>query len=202
MFLDVPAAPKTLLCFAEFLLRSFNAAKSVLNALASVRTLHTQLGASTEAFDGQALRYWKRALPFTIRSVVSQAPPLPISVLVKLCTLAHSLGDRGRVFAALLSTTFFSMARISSLLPTSMTAFDPTRSPCLADVTFTGNSCTLLIRWGKNLQDTAQAYRVPLLPFEPAAACPVANLKVLVRLLGQPTVLIPSWNDLQLSQSS
>ena len=49
-FRDIPAAPKTLLCYAEFLLRSYRAAKSVTNALSSVRRLHIDLCADQSAF--------------------------------------------------------------------------------------------------------------------------------------------------------
>ena len=182
-FSDFPATVGTLLCFAEFLLRSFTAAKSVLNALASVRALHVEGGFDAAAFDQPALIKWKRALPFTLRTAPAPAPPLPVTLLVQFCKFAASLGSKGRVFATLLSVTFFSMARLSSLLPVSLSGFDRSRLPCLADVSFDQHGCSLLLKWAKNRQDAAQGFRVPLLPFATEAACPVRNLYWLVRAL-------------------
>ena len=101
--------------------------------------------------------------------------------------MAASLGQEGRVFATLLSVTFFSMARISSLIPVSLLTFDATRLPTVADVCFEGDACFLTLKWAKNLQDTTQGFRVPLLPFTPQVACPVGNLRwLLARLCHLP----------------
>ena len=193
-FPDFPAAVSTLLCFAEFLLRSFTAAKSVLNALASVRALHTEGGFDTAAFDQPALLKWKRALPFTLRIAPSPAPPLPVDLLVEFCKFAVSLGKKGRVFAALLSVTFFSMARISSLLPVSLTGFDRSRLPCLADVFLEDGRCSLFLKWAKNRQGPEQGFRVPLLPFGVEVACPVRNLTWLLGVLRSAPLSTPLFS--------
>ena len=196
-FPDFPATVHTLLCFAEFLLRSFTAAKSVLNALASVRVLHVEGRFDTQAFKHVEFLNWKRALPFTFRTVPTQAPPLPLEVLVKFCELAASLGQKGKVFATLLSVTFFSLARISSLLPASLISFDATRLPCVGDVTFGDGVCYVLLKWAKNRQDAAQGFKVPLVRCQHAVACPVRNLGWLLQQLrhspsGTPLFTFPN----------
>ena len=182
-FVDFPASVRGLLCFAEFLLRTYTAAKSVLNVLASIKVLHVEARYDTTAFGDPAVVNWKRALPLTLRSLVQGAPALPLQVLIRFCRLAHTLGVKGKVFATLLSVSFFALARISSLLPVSLKSFDVSRSPCLADITFSGNECLLFMKWAKNAQTTTQGYTVPLVGFAVTEACPVANLRWLVRAL-------------------
>ena len=128
-FPDVPAVAHTLLCFGEFLLRGFTAFKSVLNALASVRHFHVVHNYSSAGFDAPSVALWRRALPLTVRATPGGAPPFPLPLLQRICRLACSLGGEGRVFAALLSLTFYSLARISSLLPATGRTFDLTLCP-------------------------------------------------------------------------
>ena len=71
-FRPFPADARTLLCFAEFTLRSFTATKSVTNALSAVKRVHLDLGVEVTAFEATALTRWKRALPLTVRWVPRQ----------------------------------------------------------------------------------------------------------------------------------
>ena len=130
---DFPAATTVLLMYAEFLLRSYGAGKSTTNALSALRTFHLIYGFDTIGFDDYQLALWKRALPLTVRNAPSPAPPFTLSLLVKVCRRALSLGGRGLAFAALVATGFFSLARLSSLLPARRNAVDQTRVPLLED---------------------------------------------------------------------
>ena len=182
-FQDFPVRPQGLVCFGEFLLRSYSSPKSVLNVFSSVRRLHFLRGFTTEAFEDPQVFLWKRALPLTLRHLPIVAPPFPLQLLQRACVLADSLGARGRVFAALLAVTFYTMARLSSLVPVSLHTFDRTRLPTLADVREDGSSRSFHLKWAKNCQQTTQGYWVPLLACPGSGACPVARLDALRGLL-------------------
>ena len=178
----LPASADTLLCFAEFLLRSYQARKSVLNVLASVRRLHTECGFDISGFEAPGLDLWKRALTLTHRHVPQGAPPFPLELLRQLCGRAGSLGTKGVVFSGLLAVLFYSMVRVSSLVPGTRQVFDHTRLPCAGDVSFrTDGTALLRVRWAKNAQVAGQGFTVPLLPVAGSPACPVGNLR---RVLG------------------
>ena len=95
-FTDVPAQEDTLLCFAEFLLRTYTATKSVTNALSAVKRLHLDCGAEVAVFSAPGVERWKRALPLTVRSVPRPAPPLPLAILEELCAMNGWGGGRGQ----------------------------------------------------------------------------------------------------------
>ena len=78
---DFPARIGVLLFFGEFLLRSFQAHKSVTNALSSLCTFHRVYGFDGGAFEDFRFQLFKRALPLTVRHVPNPAPPLSLSVL-------------------------------------------------------------------------------------------------------------------------
>ena len=170
---DFPATVSSLLLFAEFLLRSYRAPRSVLNALSSLRTFHLIRGLQTDAFADYQVTLYKRALPLTVRHVPTGAAPLPFDLLERLCALSERQGTGGLAFAALMAATFFSMARLSSLAPPNGGTYDVTRFPIWQDLTLTPDRATLRIKWAKNRQEAGQALVVPLLPLPASPACPV-----------------------------
>ena len=184
-FRDFPATCNGLLVFAEFMLDSVKAPKSVLNALASIKHYHLDHDFSVVAFDTRRLRLWRRALPHTVRHVPRQAPPINWALLCQLCQLSLQLGDGGVVFAALMAFLFASMARLSSLLPQSHLQFDTTRMPTFADVVEREGQWHLRIKWAKAHQDAEMGFWVPLLPRGGLPACPVARWEDLRRVRGR-----------------
>ena len=176
---DFPAPVTSLLLFAEFLLRTYRAPKSVFNALSSLRTFHLLHGLPTEAFQDYQLALFKRALPLTVRHVPQGASPLPFQLLERLCAVASSQGTQGPAVAALLAACYFSMARLSSLAPPNKGPYDTSRYPTVADVTPTPNGLSLCIKWAKNRQLPGQHLSAPLLPLSTSPACPVRLLNTL-----------------------
>ena len=186
---DFPASTQTLLFFGEFLLRGYRACKSVTNALSSIRTFHLIQGLPVQAFHHYQLALFKRALPLTWRHTPRQAPPLQLELLAQLCVLAEAWGDAGVVFAALLATAFFAMARLSSLVPPpGQGPFDVTRFPTLGDVRGSPGRLLLKIKWAKAHQAPEDAFWVPLLAAGWAPVCPVARLRRLLAIRqGEPS---------------
>ena len=168
---DFPAPVTSLLLFAEFLLRTYRAPKSVVNALSSLKTFHLLHGLPAEAFQDYQLALFKRALLLTVRQVPQGAPPLPFQLLERLCAVASEQGTQGP--AALLAACYFSMARLSSLAPPNRGSYDASRYPTVGDVTFTQNGLSLCIKWAKNRQLPGQHLTAPLLPLGTSPACPV-----------------------------
>ena len=178
---DLPAHERTLLCFAEFLLRSFSATKSVTNALSAVKRLHLDLGLPVEAFETTAVARWRRALPLTVRAGVQRAHPLSWEALERLCQAASRVHSFGSTLVALLSLLFHSMARVSSLLPGAGVQFDVTRHATRRDCQKQGKGYKFQVKWAKTHQHTDQAFWVPILPRHGSPACPVAALDHLLR---------------------
>ena len=199
---DFPASTGVLLLFGEFLLRSYRAHKSVMNALSSLRTFHQIHGFDTSGFLDFQFTLFRKALPLTVRHLPSPSPPLPLELLQHLCEWSVAQGGTGRVFAALLSTLFFSMARLSSLLPRTSGPYDNTRLPTWADLRWEGDRFLLLIKWGKCTQDAAAGYWVPLLRQGTAASCPVHRLQDLAFLLNSRISSTPLFAWPQASATS
>ena len=183
-FVDFPVAARTLLAFGEFLLRTYDAPKSVLNAFASLKHFHLDFNLDVSGFQHRSVQLWRRALPLTCRHSVSQAPALQLTLLEQLCSLGIRLGETGRIMAALLALLFATMARLSSFLSPSGRVFDSTRLPTFEDVRLRGGSWHIFIKWAKAHQDANMGYWVPLMPRMGSSACPVTRWLDLRSLAG------------------
>ena len=177
---DFPASTRGLLCFAEFLLRTYKAHKSATNALSSVRRFDLDYRFCQDAFHDALFLRWKRALPLTVRVPSRSATAMPLGVLEQLCTLAAACGPEGVTMASFMAVCFHSLARASTLLAGGPGTYDITRLPTIADAERRATGFVLLLKWDKTHQGLSQAYRVPLLPRPGSPACPV---RALTRLL-------------------
>ena len=187
-FSAFPASIAGLRCFGEFLLRSFAATKSVLNALSSVRKFHFDYRLSVEAFEAVEMVRWRRALHLTVRSLPGGAKPLPFSLLERLCRAARGFGPEGEVMAGFLAVGFHALARASTLLACDRGIYDVSRLPVVADAQRTSVGFLLTIKWDKTHQATHQAFQVPLLLRGASATCPVRALESLLQgARGAPT---------------
>ena len=176
---DFPATPHRLLLFGEFLTRGFRAPRSVTNAFSSLRGFHLDRGLDASAFDARQVSLFCRSLQHTLRHVPTCAPPLTLAVLEQLCILARCRRQAGLVFASLLSVTFFSMARLSSLAPPTSGPYDFSRFPSFVDLEIRDDTVWLRIKWAKCHQGAGQGFSVPLRSRAGSPACPVALLSTL-----------------------
>ena len=188
---DFPASAAVLICFAEFLLRTYSATKSVLNAISSVRRFHLDGRYDVAAFDDVTLSRWRRALPLTVRTLPVRATAIPLGALERLCRLAETMGQEGLTMAAFLAVCFRSFARASTLLAAGPSSYDFSRLPTFADIQRRGTGVLLYIEWGKTHQAVWEAFQVPLLPRTDSLACPVRALEALLARQGKFPSMAP-----------
>ena len=181
--LDFPAAPNTLCLFAEFLIRSYKSPTSVLNALSSVKFFHLLGHFDVTAFSNFRFLLTRRAIPRSFNFVQHPTSGLDLTQLKSLCNLARSLGVQGKVFATLCITLFFSMARLSSFLPSSLSVFDHTKIVTLGDISVTKFGFNLKLNWSKTDQNFGRGIIIPLLKARDPALCPVLALSDLINIL-------------------
>ena len=133
-------------------------------------------------------------MPLTVCSSPMPAPGLPIHLLVRLCQAARNLGGRGLTFGTLLATAFYSLVRLSLLLPSGTGTVDLSRVPLLADLVISPGRALIKIKWGKTSQATSDGFWVPIKPVAGTSACPVELLLALQRQLPHgPSFLLPCF---------
>ena len=190
---DVPASPRVLTLFVEFLLRTFRSPKSVTNTLASVHHLHLQLGAPVHAFTHYRVLSTIRALPLTVRHLPSPALPVTPALLKRLAFASREWAFKGLVFFSLCTIAFHTLARLSSLVPPSP-RFDPSRYPTFGDLSPSGSGFLLTVKFAKNAQALADSFTVLILPSTDPVVCPVAAILALRAAAGHPPPNTPLFH--------
>ena len=96
---------------------------------------------------------------------------------------ACSTNSRFAPLAVALSLGFFAYLRLSNLVPSRITQFDPTRHSTLGDVTDTGNSLLFHLKWSKTRQSTRHPFLIPVPSLGDSCLCPVRIWRTYLTLL-------------------
>ena len=194
---DFPASGNTLSLFAEFLCRTYQAPNSVLNALSSVRFFHQFLNYESSGFFDFKFSLTKQALPRSVRYAPSPALPMTLKLLQNICAISLNRGAQGVAFAALCIIGFHTLARLSSLVPSSVDGCDLTRTVQISDVAVTNYGLDLTIKWSKSQQLLQERLVIPLIKrVDHDNICPVVAVsRLLISLPSNITADSPlfSW---------
>ena len=178
---DLPASDNNLSLFAEFLCRTAISPTSVLNALSSLKAFHFFLDLDTSGFSSYRYQLTRRAISRSFNHQIRQATPLPIQVLRDICFAARTYGEMGLVFETLCLILFFTLSRLSSLVPLSNSSSDLPRAVMVSDVHPKDNSFTINIKFSKTCLVFASNCEVPIVPYRSEnGICPFEALKRLL----------------------
>ena len=178
---DFPASDSTLCMFAEFLLRSYKAPKSVLNVLSSIKFYHSLKNFDISGFNTFKFLLTKQAISKSVRHSSNSATPMTKKILKDICRIALSRGDQGLAFASLCVVAFFALARLSSLVPEDIKCIDISKVVALADVRPHQLGLQVRIRWSKTDQCSQRGIVVPILASKTdGGLCPVVILSSLI----------------------
>ena len=103
-------------------------------------------------------------------------------------------------FSALYSFLFFSLLRLSNVLPHSIHTFDPSRQLCRGDVIFSTIGATVLLNWSKTDQERQQIHTLTIQSLGESVICPIRVLQTMITLFpgnpNDPLFMIPSNHKL------
>ena len=181
---DLPSSTDTLSVFAEFLLQSGRAPNSVLNTLSSIKYFHLVKGLSMAGFESFNYRMLRLAIPRSIKHLPSGATPIDKNILDLIAVNALKFGRQGLAFACLCLVSFYTMARLSSLVPLHAFDLDLQRTLLLSDVVSHNNGFDICVKWGKTDQPPTKGIVVPIVKTQNSRhLCPVAFLSNLIKNL-------------------
>ena len=167
-----------LLSFMEFLHSSGMTHSNVANHMAGIRAMMTIHGLSTQPFKDDRVALFVKALKINAPLKPRLGRIITVDLLSQILHQCHSLRDP-LMFRALYSFAFFSILRMSNILPHSSKAFDVSRHLARGDLIFHDSGCTIIIKWSKANQTRSEINTIviPALPRSPL--CPVVALKAM-----------------------
>ena len=145
--------------FIEFLLDHYASPATVKNIISSISTVFSWLGVSQSIFKSQPVKFMIKAVDKMVRYFPKKNSGLSLEGLASLCNAAAALGCNVVMFRAFLTLLYFSMLRVSNLLPGFSASFDQSRHLTLNDLERFQFGYTLRVKWAKNLQNAADYFR-------------------------------------------
>ena len=170
-----PCDNKQLCRFGQHLSQSFESPDSVGNYLSGIRTCLALLGLQIPYSNDRQMKMFitglKRAMPHSIK----QAEPVDPLTLLKLSKVVNYKDQVEMVAWTALLVGFYLFLRKSNLVPDSMTTFDIQQEFCRGDINLMGLDKAMMIeiRWSKTIQHKQKILRLPVLPAQNKAICPV-----------------------------
>ena len=163
--------------------RTFKSPDSVGNYLSAVRTFAALLGLPIPNAQEKEMKMFLQGLKRIMEHEVKQAAPITPELLLRMSRMVDytSITDMVAWVASLIGFTMF--LRKSNLVPDAMDAFDPNMQFRRQDFNLTGPLSVMMaeITWAKNLQFKQKILRLPVLPVENKAICPVLWMHYMIQ---------------------
>ena len=170
-----PADNKQINRFGQFLARTFKSPDTVGNYQSAVRTFLALLGLPIPNSQDKEAQMFTQGMKRVLDHEVKQAAPMTPEILLRMNRVVDYTSQIDMVawVATLIRFTMF--LRKSNLVPDTMITFNPTMQFTRQDFNVTGPASVMMaeITWAKNLQFKQKILRIPVLPVENKAICPV-----------------------------
>lgn len=178
-----PAELDTICLYVQFLSRTLSP-PTIRNYLSGVKLFHL--------FSGLDFPYTKDfLLSLTLRGIARnalhtprRAPPVTPYILYQMSRVLDFKHDpmSCALFCAFLFT-FFLMARLANIVPSSRNSFDPRRNLTRSDVVANEHGIIVTFRSTKTIQFGERQLHIPLLRLPGSPLCPVSAYHRMVRLI-------------------
>ena len=161
--------------FGQFLARTFQSPDAVGNYQSAIRTFSALLGLHIPSAQDKEMQMFTQGLKRVMDHKVKQAAPITPEILLRMSRVVDYTSQVDMVVwvGTLLGFTMF--LRKSNLVLDSMVTFNPQMQFRQQDFNLTGPLTAMMaeIMWAKNLQFKQKVLRLPVLPVENKAICPV-----------------------------
>ena len=175
MLMYFPCDNKQLCRFGQHLGRTFQSPDSVGNYLSGMQTMLATIGLEVPDVKDKQMQMFTTGLKRVMQHTVKQAAPITPQLLLRTSKVVN-IRDRIEVIAwTAVLLGFYMFLRKSNLVPDAMDKFEPLHQFIRADANLLGLDKAMMmeVRWSKTIQFRQRILRVPVLPAENKAICPV-----------------------------
>ena len=167
-----------LLCFMEFLVHNQMSHTNIANYMAAIRASCIIYAIPTVPFTDHRLQLFLKSLKINSNFTPTIHSSITVDTLQRIAQACTVL-PHPEIFSALYLLAFFSVLRLSNILPHSIKLFDSTRQLCRGDIIFAPTHAVLIIKWSKTLQDRKTFATVTIPVLGQSIWCPVAALQTM-----------------------
>ena len=138
-----------LLCFMEFLVQNQFSQTNIANHMAALRASFIIYAIRTVVFTDHRLQLFLKSLKINAKFARTIHSSITVDTLHKICQACTVLPNT-EIFTALYLFAFFSVLRLSNILPHFIQLFDGTRQLCRGDIIFSSTPHAVgIVKWSK-----------------------------------------------------
>ena len=166
----------TQLCrFGQHLSEKFSSPDSVGNYLSGMRTCLTLVGLQVLDTQDRQMKMFTTGLKKAMPHAVKQAEPMTSQLLLRLSKVVNYKDQVEVVAWTGLLLRLYLFLRKSNLVPDTMDTFNKEEQFCRKDLNLLGYDKVMMveIQWSKTIQYKQKVLRLPVLPADNKAICPV-----------------------------
>ena len=175
MIVYFPCDNKQLCRFGQHLSKTFKSPEAVANYQSGVRTCLALLGLEVPDTNDRQMKMFAVGLKRIMPHAVKQAEPITPELLIRMSRVVKITDQVEKVAWTGTLLGFYLFLRKSNLAPDSMEKFDSDQQFCRKNINLLGTERAMMIeiRWSKTIQHRQKIQRLPVLPADNKAICPV-----------------------------
>lgn len=182
----LPASISTISLYCQFLSRSMTP-PSVRNYLSGVKLLHVMLGYSFPDLSTHEIQVTLRGIDRLAQHCPLRAPPITPQLLGLLVSVGHFLDPIDVTFSCAFVFAFFLFARISNLVPDSLSADNAYHCLRRGDILPSHYGLCVKFSWSKTNQFGTRVLELPLIGIPDSPFCPVRLFYLMCELVPAPS---------------
>ena len=166
----------TQLCrFGQHLVKTFQSPDAIGNYLSGVRTILALIGLEVPDIKDKQMQMFTTGLKRTMQHAVKQAAPITPQILLRMSRVVNYRDGIETIAWTATLLGFYMFLRKSNLVPDTMDKFDTLHQFSRENVNLLGLEQAMMfeITWSKTIQFRQKILRVPVLPADNKAICPV-----------------------------
>ena len=204
----MPTSLDTLICFIQFLSRTFTSVQSIENYISAIKYVHKWNFCKCDFdLDNFSLKDTLRGLQRSMARPPRQKLPITPLILYKMLVVLNFSNPLDCVLRAAFTINFFTFARKSNIVPPSHQKFDAKKNLTRGDILITPVGLLVSMHWSKTNQFQKKVVHIPLAPVKGSVLCPVNAYLEMVRRIPappeSPAFVVPTLHGLEsLSHSS
>ena len=184
-----PCDNRQLCRFGQYLSETFQSPDSVGNYLSGISTWLALLGLQVPDTSDKQMKMFAAGLKRVMSHSIKQAEPVTQQLLLRMSKVVKFIDQVEMVAWTALLLGFYLFLRKSNLIPDTMTTYNIDQQFLRGDINLLGLDRAMMIeiRWSKTIQYRQKVLRLPVLPANNKAICPVYWFHHMInRVQGEP----------------
>ena len=174
------------IAFIELLVANGLKIVTISNYLSSIKNKYKLYGLSVSSLEHEWVQRVLRSIELNVPVQRQLKCVFSLQQLQQIVEICDTI-PLGWIYKVVFLVAYFAFLRLSNLVPTSISGFDPTRHLCRGDWIVSDDSVGIMLKWSKTLQFQSSFKVIPLPCLGNSPLCPVKAFEIMTQYAPLPS---------------